>query len=141
MSIENLLPKWSRIIGICLALIFLALTYVNCGEGGSVSSTSSAEPLEIPDPVCGPDGYAFIMKNYFTKYCTSCHTKSGFNPKFADPADMENSFNVSLGIIRSKLIQSITENSFCRNDGCNLDTEDPLYKAIDQWTTMRYSCP
>ncbi len=137
-------PKISRhfrFLLLALAILPLILSYMNCGGGAMSGLPPASNPLQIPDPTCGETGFKFLMDNYFVEHCASCHTKVGFEPRFADPQDFASSFLVTQGIMRSTLLKTVTQNTFCGSTGCNLDTADPLYKAIDQWTTMRYSCP
>jgi len=108
----------------------------NLNEEGSINFFKEKRP----DLICGEEGYAFLMRNYITQNCSSCHTKGGFNDlrPLAD-TDLQKAFQSALGVNRDEWTAFTTANALCYPD-CNLDKEGEVFKGIMEWYDNKV-CP
>lgn len=120
-------------------LTLLLLPFQNCAPSGK-SSSDEQNSLETNIPMCGYEGFQHLHKNYFNKFCTSCHAKTAFAfPPFSDE-DVEYSYSWTKSIAADTLWESSTNNSFC-GEACSLKPGEVLYDQLAEWLENRESCP
>ncbi|MBT4760556.1 MAG: hypothetical protein HOO06_02560 [Bdellovibrionaceae bacterium] len=136
MKIEKI-----SIINILIPLAILPVLFLfnNCGNlnkealsSGSLGSQNYFQSTATPENFCGEPGFEFLMDNYFSEYCTDCHTVGGLSIVTIDNKDMEGSF-YSLGTFGKEIVmETVTENRFC-GDTCNLTPGSEVYNAVNDW--------
>ena len=110
------------------------------GGGGAVKAAkernidvSGETLLPRPDPVCGEDGFAYLLQQYFYPHCSRCHGlgSASKNLEVSYPA---------MKIVPDDMLQAvILSGKFCVDD-CRLTGEDPLFSDIVQWQGQKDSC-
>ncbi|MCB0356279.1 MAG: hypothetical protein KDD40_04690 [Bdellovibrionales bacterium] len=95
---------------------------------------------EKPEVLCGEEGYAYLLKEYFGVHCAVCHDpKGGFEPYFANNNDSTNSYYKALYINEETLLETITNNRFCGTE-CSLNKKGETYTAIAEWLENKWAC-
>lgn len=142
----------SAILSLGFIVLFL---YQNCqkapsSEGESPSMVYRAPPglpainyfkEEPPSPlICGPNGWAFLMRNYISKNCSACHSKDSFTKgrAFAD-ANLELAYSEARWITKSQWHQFTIKNDFCYPN-CDIVTDGEIYQGLMQWADNEI-CP
>lgn len=128
------MTKLIPVLVVTMSLLF----FQNCQPleiSNNFKNSNSSARLKNPPPVpfCGEKAYKFLMDEYFTSHCSTCHDQKGFaEPKFVMPSDPLNSYYSAKLITKKKFLESIEHNEFCGPD-CNLSPEGETYKAIEAW--------
>ncbi|MCB0366577.1 MAG: hypothetical protein H6624_07295 [Bdellovibrionaceae bacterium] len=122
------------------ALTVLLLPFQNCAPSGKSSNGDGDQgSLNANAKMCGFEGFEYLHANYFNKFCTSCHAKTGFAfPPFSDP-DVVSSYSWTKSIAAEKLWETSTNNTFC-GDACSLKPGELLYDQLAEWLDHRESC-
>ncbi|MCB0385020.1 MAG: hypothetical protein KDD43_06480, partial [Bdellovibrionales bacterium] len=112
--------------------------FQNCAPSGKTSKGEEGS-LNSNVKMCGFEGFEYLHENYFNKFCTSCHSKTGFAfPPFSDP-DVVSSYSWTKSIAADKLWETSTNNTFC-GDACSLKPGELLYDQLAEWLDHRDSC-
>ena len=105
---------------------------LNTRNAGDINTFS-----QNPPPLQGPDGFQFLLKEYFSTNCGSCHdSKVYFGAPYFDFAQPQKSYDLAkIGLTKQDMINRVTNNPFC--PGCKLNPNGEVYKGIMYWLDHR----
>lgn len=95
---------------------------------------------ETPPPlICGKSGWAYLMRNYISRNCSSCHYSGSFAPTpFAD-TNLDTAYNNAQWISDTQWHTFTTQNKFCVPN-CDIVPEGEVYQGLMEWS-HHVNCP
>ena len=107
---------------------------------------SKTPELVFPANACGPEGYQFLLENYFRPNCAGCHYQdSNLHENGFSARDDAFAFSEAQRLSDEQFLSTVNENRLCvDNEGdypCDLKGSDPMLLALKQWLENRTECP
>lgn len=145
----------SKILIASLFIFSLISFFQNCAPPPKTSSAENNTSTYVAPPglpainyfkeprpalLCGPDGWAYLQRNYIDKNCAGCHYQGSVVNSFSfGDRNINISFNNAKLITKSQWHTFTTRNGFCYPN-CDILPEGEVYHGLMEWAD-NHDCP